>query len=408
MKALFLDCFAGISGDMFLGGLCDLGLDQEAWRAGLDALAVSGWSLGLSRVKRVGILATKVDVRVEERQPHRHLADIRAILSQSRLPDSVRERSLAVFTALAEAEGKIHGTDPERVHFHEVGAVDAIVDIVGAALGLHLLGIEAIFVSPLHVGTGFVRCAHGLMPVPAPATAELLCGFPTYATGIEAELVTPTGAALVKSLAHYAGPRPPFTASRIGYGAGAKELAIPNVVRMLLGERAEPGLAPHPGEAVGLESLGRVEKLFMIETNLDDMNPEWGGYVMERLLELGARDVFFTPAQMKKSRSGLLLSVLGDAERLATITRCILQETTAIGLRFYEVDRLALDRRVRRVPTPWGEVAVKEASLGGAVVNRAPEYEACRRVAKEHGVPLKEVYRAAQEAAAACHEGNPA
>ncbi len=387
MGCIFLDCFAGISGDMMLGALLDAGVPLDELLSGLRTLPLSHWDLRVERVRKGAITATSVTIVADEHHHHeRHLADIQQIVNASRLPEPVKATSLAIFRLLAEAEAKVHGVSVEEVHFHEVGAVDSIVDIVGSVYALHLLGVKAVYASAVPFTRGRVKMAHGELPVPAPATLELLKGVPTYPLDIDAELVTPTGAALLKGLAKSFGLPPPFTPQRIGYGAGKRDLPFPNVLRVVVGEM--PDNLP----------LQR-ERLIVLETNLDDMTGEVAGYVMERLLEAGARDVWVSPAQMKKSRPALVLSVLCDPEKLPSLVPLLLRETTTLGVRVREVERLCLPREIWEVVTPYGTVRVKVAKFGGEIVNLAPEYDDCRQLALRCSIPLKEVMAAALEAA---------
>ncbi len=382
MVCAFVDCFAGISGDMLLGALIDAGAPVDDLLLGLKTLPLSGWELEVKRVRKGAIAATSVSVIVHENQPERHLSDIESVVIASRLPEKVKEQSLKVFQLLAEAEAKVHGISVNEVHFHEVGAVDSIVDIVGSVYALHLLGVQAVYASALPFTRGRVKTLHGDLPVPAPATMELLCGVPTYPLDIEAELVTPTGAALLKALANGFGMPPPFTPRKVGYGAGKRDLPFPNVLRVIVGDLPDN---------VALER----ERLVVVETNLDDMTGEMAGYAMERLLAAGARDVWVIPAQMKKNRPAIVLSVLCDHEKLPTVLQILLRETTTLGVRVQEVERLCLPREIWEVTTPYGTVKVKVAKLGDEIVNIAPEYEDCRRLALEQRVPLKEVMAAA-------------
>lgn len=383
MRTLYLDCFAGISGNMLLGALLDLGLPEEVLRAELAKLPVNGYELIIKRVEKRGVSATYLDVKLgffQSRQ-HRHLPDITRIIDESALDPAVKERAKKVFRRLAEAEAKVHGTTVDDIHFHEVGAVDAIVDIVGAVFALHWLGVERIHTSKLITGSGFVKCSHGRMPVPAPATAELLHGIPWENGDIAKELVTPTGAALVVTLAHGFGGVPEgFTSEAVGYGAGTWDLDIPNVLRAMLGQTpAEAGPAEH----------------IVVEANIDDLNPQVYPHVMDRLFAAGARDVWLTPIIMKKGRAATQLSVLCDTATFPAVAALLLAETTTIGMRYYPVSRMEADRKMAAVETPWGPVNIKISSLAGQVANVAPEYEDCRRLAAEHGLPLKVVWQKA-------------
>jgi uncharacterized protein (TIGR00299 family) protein len=415
MRIAYLDCFSGISGDMFLGALLDAGLPASVLVDTVAALAVEA-RLEVSRVTRSGISATKVDVWIGDekdlpreevwhaREPehqhrhahdhhhqehsHRGLKEIRGVIRRAKIAPAAQERALAIFQALGEAEAKIHNTDTEKIHFHEVGAVDAIVDIVCAAVGSLALGVDEWVCSPLNVGGGTVECAHGKFPVPSPATVELLRGAPVYSSGVDAELVTPTGAAIVKTLCRRCAPFPAMKTTTTGYGAGSRDLpGQPNVVRLTIGEAVEAQLAatPHIPE----------ETIAVLEANLDDLNPQVFGYVMERLLAEGALDVFGTPVQMKKGRPGMLLTVLARPEDAPRLAKLVFGETTTLGIRMRQERRQTLLRRTVAVQTPWGEVRMKVANLNGSVANYAPEYEDCRRIADQHKVPLKQVMQEA-------------
>jgi len=382
MVIAYFDCFAGISGDMALGALLDAGAPLDKLLDGLKSLPLNGWDLKVERVRKGAVAATSVTVLAGENHPERRLADIERIILSSALAESVKVQSLAVFRLLAEAEAKVHGVSVNEVHFHEVGAIDSIVDIVGVVYALHLLGVQEVHASALPFSRGWVRTAHGELPVPAPAAMELLCGIPTYPLDIDTELVTPTGAALLKGLAKSFGVPPPFTPQRIGYGAGKKDLPFPNVLRVIVGEMSDGFILER-------------ERLIVVETNLDDMTGELTGFVMERLFEAGARDVWVTPTQMKKNRPAIVLSVLCDSSSLPTVLQILLRETTTLGVRVHEVERLCLQREFVEVETPYGVVKVKVAKLGKEIVNISPEYEDCRRIALERKVPLKEVMAAA-------------
>jgi len=393
MKIAYFDCFSGVSGNMVLGALVDAGLEVERLEAELARLSVPGYTLEVQAVRRRGLRGTHVEVQVSEVGVERHLADVEAIIQESDLPEVVKERSLAIFHRLARAEAKVHGIPVEAVHFHEVGAVDAIVDVVGSVVGLWLLGVEQVYASPVHVGRGTVECAHGTLPVPAPATLELLQGVPLYGRDVDAELVTPTGAAILTTLAEGFGAAPPMQVERVGYGAGSRDLPLPNLLRVSIGTTS--------AVADGYEE----DAVTVIEANVDDMNPEWYEYAMERLFDAGALDVFLTPIQMKHGRPGTQVSVLVAEERVPDALSVLFAETTTIGVRFHTVRRWKLRRESAVVETPYGPVGVKIARRGDAVLNVAPEYRDCRRVAEERGVPLKEVYQAAVAAARAQEEG---
>ena len=387
MKAIYLDCFSGISGNMLLGAFLQAGTPQKYLEEELEKLLPAAeFKLNVSTVSRNGIQAPYVEVETpagaaEKESASRTMAEIRRLLTDSALSDAVKKKAVAIFTCLAEAEGKIHGRPADEVHFHEVGAVDSIVDIVGVALALEYLEIEKVFTSRVNTGSGYVNCAHGRMMVPAPATAELLRGIPFYHNKEERELTTPTGAAVLYALAEYAENLPSeFQTEKIAYGAGTWELDTPNVLRVYVGE--------YQGQ--------REERRYLLETNIDDMNPQDYGYVFERLLENGALDVWATPILMKKNRPAVMLSVLVDEEYRECCADIVLQETTSIGLRVTPIERrYEAVRRTAMVTTPYGEVSCKISAYKGQIVALSAEYEDCRRLAKEQGVALKKVRRAA-------------
>jgi uncharacterized protein (TIGR00299 family) protein len=381
----YFDCFSGISGNMTLGALLDCGVAPDSLRSELAKLAVKGYRLEVGEVRKAGLRGLHVEVPVEGEQPHRHLKDIEEIIGSGALAPRVRERSLLAFRKLARAESRVHGEAVERIHFHEVGAVDAIVDVVGSMICLEQLGVDSVYASPLHIGAGTVRSAHGVLPVPAPATAELLAGVPVYGRDVEAELVTPTGAAILAAVAAGYGAAPPMRAKRTGYGAGTRDLPWANLLRVTIG--AEEAPAPAAGERV-----------LVVEANIDDMNPQWYDHVMERLFSVGALDVYLTPIQMKRNRPAVTLSAMVDEGRLDPLLEVLFAETTTIGIRMHPVDRRKLDREDRTVETPYGTVKVKVARLAGRVMNAAPEYRDCLRIAEERGVPLKEIQQAAAAA----------
>jgi pyridinium-3,5-bisthiocarboxylic acid mononucleotide nickel chelatase len=482
MRIAYLDCFSGMSGDMFLGALVDAGVSPELLEKTVAALNV-GARLEISRVDRSGITATKVDVFVHgekevpreevwelgehghlqshsahlhEHQhvhshehpheeahshrseilhhqrhegsrrgsgnelrehshshepsrtgvsaPHEHahgrgLSEIREIIRRAAISEGAKKTAVAIFEALGAAEAKIHNVAIESIHFHEVGAVDAIVDIVGAAVGAEALGVDEIVCSPLNVGGGTVKCAHGEFPVPAPATVELLKGAPVYSSGIQRELVTPTGAAIVKVLASRVGAFPAMKIEKSGYGAGTRDLpGHPNVVRLTVGEVTADVASLDAACRVSTLEHTIADTITALEANLDDLNPQVFGYVMDRLLEEGALDAFAMPVQMKKNRPGTLLTVLCKPEDAAKLTRLIFAETTTLGVRRRDEQRQTLARRWVTVATQWGEVRMKVASLNGTVTNYAPEYEDCRRIAAEQHVPLKAVMQEATQA----------
>lgn len=387
MKIIYFDCFAGASGDMLLAALLDAGAALETVKRELAYLPLTGYELKLNRVLKKGISALSLTVAIaEKQQPHRHYRQIAAMLEASVLSPQVKSMSLAVFRRLAEAEGKIHGKAVADVHFHEVGAIDSIIDIVGIAAALYSLGAEKICSSPLHSGTGFVRCAHGELPVPAPATLELLSGVPVYSRGIEAELLTPTGAAVLSTLAEFV-PLPSMTVIKSGYGAGKKELSIANLLRVIVGIAAAPAAGYLREETV------------MLEANIDDMNPEFYSYILEKLFAAGALDVTLIPIQMKKGRPGTMLSVLARQEQEEPLLDIIFTETTTLGIRRHTAEKLMLPRRLISVETAYGLVRVKIAESSNSIVNAAPEYQDCLQLAKATGTPLKKIYAAAMAAA---------
>jgi len=391
MKIGYFDCFSGAAGDMILGALIAAGLDADELRADLGKLNLDGYELEIRRIRKQGFDAVKVDVKITEQQTHRHLRHITEIIDASRLSGDVTRRAKQVFHRLAEAEAKVHGTTVEEIHFHEVGAVDAIVDVVGAAIGFERLGLERIVCSPIPTGSGTITCAHGVMPVPAPAVAELLVGVPLAACDEVGELTTPTGAAILTTTAESYGPLPPMRIARTGYGAGSRDGASrPNVLRLIVGE--------------SLASDSQTDEVVSLEANLDDATGEQIGYACERLLEAGALDVCTIPIIMKKGRPGVVLSVLCSSEKEADCRRIIFTETTTFGIRRRTCSRHKLQRRSRVVATRYGEIRVKLGILEGAVVRASPEYDDCAGAARTHGVALREVMDAALEAWSALRE----
>ncbi len=380
MKQAYFDCFSGISGDMTLGALVDAGCPVEHLRSELRGLQVPGWDLSAEKIWKQGMAATSVTVRTEDRHKHRSLGTILEILKRSKLAGPVGDRAGAIFTKLGEAEARVHDVPLEKIHFHEVGAVDAIVDIVGACIGFHFLGIEKFSCSPLNVGGGTVKMEHGLLPVPAPATANLLQGKPTYSSGVESELVTPTGAAIVATVCDSFGPQPAMSVRAIGYGAGTADLeGQPNVLRIMIGEAAEKTVP------------GFDEEIAVIEANLDDMNPQIYGYFLEKALAAGALEVYTTPVQMKKNRPGTLLTVLCKPQETHTLMSLIFAETTTLGARTYRAGRRTLPREFVSVSTDFGDVRIKISRMNGRILHVQPEYDDCRRLAVEKNVPLQRV-----------------
>src|SRR5215216_4205908 len=385
MKTLYFDCCAGASGDMILGAMVAAGVDPSFLREQLLLLPVAGFSIDFETVNRSGLSATYARVETAHEHKHRHLSDIKQIIEGSALPGAVKQRAVQIFTRLAEAEARVHNEPVDHVHFHEVGALDAIVDVIGAAICFDALQINRFICSPIHVGSGMVKMAHGQFPIPPPAVAELLKGVPFYAGEIKGELLTPTGAAIITTICNEYGPIPPMKTESTGYGAGTREYPdFPNVLRVFVGETES--------------SVATDERLWMIETNLDDASPQIIGHVMERVLESGALDCYFTPVQMKKNRPGVLLSVLCNPDEKEAVMKLLFRETTTLGVRSYQVERRALERSVVRVETQYGPIDVKVAHLDGRVVNEMPEFEQCREAAMRAGVPLKVIEEAARRA----------
>jgi pyridinium-3,5-bisthiocarboxylic acid mononucleotide nickel chelatase len=399
-RTLYLDCFAGASGDMLVGAMLDCGLDFESLRSELMKLGVEGYELSLKRVDRSGISAAKFDVHLttaahshdhhhhhHSHSHHRSLSEIKKIISSSKLSEQVKGRAQTIFHRIGEAESKIHGIPVESVHFHEVGAIDSIVDIVGACVAFDALKIERIISSPLHVGSGTFQCAHGTYPVPGPATAELLKGVPIYSKDVEGELVTPTGAAILSTLAESYGPAPMMRIEKIGYGAGTRDYPkFPNALRAIIGELEED--ADRTPTAVTV-----------IEANIDDLNAQVFGYLMEKALAAGALDIFYTPAQMKKNRPGVLLTLLcepADRERMCDL---IFRETTTLGVRYRNEQREILTREFVTVETEYGPIRIKiSRAKDGQVMNASPEFEDCRAAAEKNGVGLRDAQTAALKA----------
>lgn len=389
MRIAYFDCFAGISGDMTLGALVDAGADFSALERELAKLGLDEYDLSAEKVVRHGISATDVTVALHQHEHHHHghhshgrsYSDIRRLIESSDLSNSIKARATAIFTRLGEAEARIHGKNIDDIHFHEVGALDAIVDIVGACICLELLGIEKVVASPMPTFHGTVEVAHGRLPLPAPATAQLLTNVPWRELGIEGELVTPTGAAIITEISESFGPMPAMVANSIGYGSGKKDFGIPNVLRVTIGESAQ--------------AHGEHHEVLVVETNIDDLSPQIYEVVMERLFAAGALDVYMTPIQMKKNRPATLLSVVcapGDVETMATI---LFEETSTIGLRIDSRKRMCLPREIVSVSTRYGSVRLKIARRNEEAINVQPEYDDCKAAAAEHGVPVKAVRDAA-------------
>ena len=380
MKHAYFDCFSGISGDMTLGALLDAGVPVDQLRAELHGLNLPGWELSAEKVWKNGMAATHAKVFAQDTTTHRSLSTILEIIEKSNLASGVKDRAAAIFRKLGEAEAAVHDVPLEKIHFHEVGAVDAIIDIVGACIGFSALGIESFACSALNVGGGTAKMAHGVLPVPAPATARLLLDKPTYSNGVQQELVTPTGAAIVATLCSHFGPQPPMSVSTIGYGAGTADLeGQPNVLRLMV------------GEAVEQRAAAESETIRVLEANLDDMNPQIYGYFLEKALAAGALDVFSTPVQMKKNRPGMLVTVLCKPEDEPKFHDMLFAETTTLGVRTYTAERRVLARQWDTVRTSFGEVRIKVARLNGHIQQASPEFEDCRKLAEAKNVPLQRV-----------------
>lgn len=382
MKIAFFDCFSGASGDMIIGALLDAGLSLEHLRDQIKKLDLSHYDIGVETVFKKGIKGSQALITIGQDHHdhhHRHLSHIKEIINNSELSESVKEKSIGIFQRLAEAEANVHGSEVEHVHFHEVGAMDAIIDVVGAVIGFNALGIEKIFCSPLHVGSGTVECAHGILPVPAPATAELIKGRPVYSTGVKGELLTPTGAAILTSLSSRFGAMPPMSITSIGYGAGTLEPSIPNLLRVVIGETED--------ETMDYET----EQAAVLETNIDDMNPQIYDYLIEKMLKMGAMDVFLTCVQMKKNRPGTLLTLVCSMDKVGLFSDFLLRETTTIGLRWRMENRIKAHRSIDTLETEHGPVRIKIAESAGKIINISHEYDDCKKLALEKKIPLKSI-----------------
>jgi uncharacterized protein (TIGR00299 family) protein len=382
MRIAYFDCFSGASGDMILGSMIDAGLNPRLLRKELNKLHLPSVQIKIRKVLKNGVAGTQVRVEGKgEKRHHRNLKEMLRVIDRSSLEPEIKEKSREIFKRIASVEAKIHKELVEEIHFHEIGGLDSVVDIVGAIWGLREMGIEKVYVSKVNVGTGFVESAHGILPVPAPASLSLMKGRPVYSTGVERELLTPTGAALLTSLGSEFGPMPPLKVEKIGYGAGRDDLPHPNLLRLIIGD-AEP------------DSGG--ERVTLIETNIDDMNPQFYDYLMEKLFEMGAQDVFLTSILMKKNRPATLLTVICPSGKRASFIKFLIQETTTLGLRWREEERAKADREILLHQTKYGKVHFKLARWEGKVVNLTPEYEDCKRLALTRKVPLKEVFEAAR------------
>ncbi|MFN8497299.1 MAG: nickel pincer cofactor biosynthesis protein LarC [Anaerolineae bacterium] len=387
MRVALVEPFAGASGDMVLGAVVDAGVSVDELTAGLRGLGIGGWSLAATTVRPHGLRATHVEVTVDPAIRLAHWADVEGQITGAALSERVKRDSLRVFRRLFEAEGRVHGMSYDTVHLHEMGNLDTLIDVVGGVIGLERLGVERVFVAAFPAGRGTIRTQHGLLPSPGPAVMALLEGAPMRAVDIEAELVTPTGAAILTTLADGYGAFPTLTVEALGYGAGTRALPFANVLRLVVGAAAD-----RPAE--GLVE----ERITLLETQIDDMPPEWYEYVIGRLLATGALDAYMTPVLMKKNRPGVLLTVLCRPERAEEVAGVVLSETTTLGIRRQDVDRLSLPREIVMVETEYGPIAAKVATLPSGLRRAAPEYEACRVVAEARGVPLWQVYRAVERA----------
>ncbi len=379
MNITYMDCFSGISGDMLLGALVDAGMPLEELKSFIDKLAIEPLDIQVEQVKRNGVAGTKVSVLMKRvPQKERNIKDIFELIDRSSIPESIKEKGKQVFMILATAEASVHACKPEDVHFHEIGAVDSIVDILGSVFGIESLGLSRIFCSQLPVGEGFVDSRHGIIPVPAPATVEILKGIPVYGSGIKTELITPTGAALIKALVDEFCTMPPMIVEKVAYGAGSKEIQErPNLLRLFIGKET---------------CDSNLETVLILETNLDDVQPEWMGYLMERLFDEGALDVTFTPIQMKKDRPGVMLQVISRPQDMETMMGEIFNETTTLGIRFTYSFRRILPRTREIIDSPWGKIQVKKVTRPNGSTWIIPEFEVCKVIAKEQGIPIRDIY----------------
>lgn len=382
MRIAYFDCFCGASGDMILGALVDAGISPDYLTKQIAKLGLSHYEVSWNQVSKRGLRGTQATVVFDKHhhdRHHRKLREIVEIIVRSNLERPLKRSCLKIFTRLAQAEGRVHRASLHAIHFHEVGAVDAIIDVVGAVVGLAALGVQQVFCSPLPLGTGTVACEHGIMPVPAPATAELVKDKPVCASPVKGELLTPTGAAILTTVAREFGPMPAMTIRSIGYGAGKADFPLPNLLRLFVGDLED--------SCGGLS----LEQIAVIETNIDDMNPQIYEYLIQKLLAQGALDVFLTPVYMKKNRPGIVVTVICPPNQIYELSRVLIQETTSIGIRYHLDYRYNAERKLSSVQTTYGDITVKVAEADGHVVNIAPEYDDCKRVALEHGIPLKSV-----------------
>jgi hypothetical protein len=390
MKLAYFDCPAGVSGDMLLGALVDCGVSIDEIKEGLALLPIQDFEITVNRVNKAGLVSTQVEILVQDKVKERRLAEIITVIRESRLPEKIKGNSLDVFQRIGVVEARIHGLDVEEVHLHELGGLDTIIDVVGVFLGMEILKIERVFASPLPLGTGYIQTAHGTIPLPAPATLALLEGVPIVGSEFKTELVTPTGAALLTSMVQEFGIIPSMRLLKTGYGAGKRDMPIPNVLRMLIGEGIEHSSSNYPFQE---------EKLVCLECNIDNMNPEIYSYLSECLFNTGALDVSLIPIYMKKNRPGTLVTVLCSEEITEKLIDILFSETTTLGARKYTVNRYSVERHITQVTTPYGAVNVKFSKKGETSWNYTPEYEDCRRLASQHHIPIMKIYRAAECAA---------
>ncbi|MBA7503609.1 Pyridinium-3,5-bisthiocarboxylic acid mononucleotide nickel insertion protein [subsurface metagenome] len=381
MKIAYFDCFSGISGDMILGAFIDLGLEINYLKNEFKKISIYGYEVKVEKTKKKEISCIKVNIAVKDKQKHRNLKDINALIDESELNPVIKKKSKEIFLKIAKAESRVHNIDIDKVHFHEIGAIDSILDILGAIIGLDKLNIKKIYSSTIPIGRGFVKTAHGKLPIPAPATGELLKGIPTYSTKVEGELVTPTGAAIISSLTENFGEMPLMKIEKIGYGAGKSNFDHPNLLRIFVGE----SLDKYDTDTVNV-----------IETNIDDMNPEYYEVVFEKLLKNGALDVYLTNILMKKNRPGIKLSIISPLEITKQLTDIIFNETTTFGLRIYKTHRKKLFVEKERVETKYGEITIKIGKTKDEIKLISPEYEDCKKLAQENNVSLKEIYELAK------------
>lgn len=391
MRIAYFDCFSGISGDMFVGALLDAGLKIEILEKELNKLNLSGYQLEVNKVLKKGISASQFKVKIQEKGVERRFKDILNILEESKLDEEIKNEVKKIFFKIAEAESKIHQEDIEKIHFHEIGGLDSIIDISSAVIGIKALEIKEIYSSPLPLGKGFVKCAHGILPLPAPATLELLKNIPTYSGGMESEMVTPTGAAIISTLTKDFGERPLMKIEKIGYGAGEREFSIPNLLRVSIGEKILSDRDLMDGYV--------HDEALLIETNIDDMNPEFYDYIMDKLFSQGALDVFLTPIQMKKNRPAQMFSIIVYEQNLKEILKVLFSESTTLGVRIKEVKRLKLTQQNFIAETKYGKIKVKVGIFKEDIKTIAPEYQDCQKIAQQYQVPLKEIYEEAKKVA---------